>query len=360
MGLTFTRSVKVGAVRFNLSGSGIGVSVGIPGLRIGTGPRGAHISGGLGGFRYRRSLEDRAKPAASPATAHVPVTPHLGDSNTLNTVEHDALDVLKLGDSSGDALLKAINEQRSKGSRWPFAAGGLTVVFLALAGNSDGWPKFLLPTIFVVCVAFAVWVYWRDKMRRLTVLFYEPDQSTGELFYYLRAGLEDAASARKLKSIANTSQYTDSKYTAGASSGLGLREASLSLGQAPGVVANVEVPIMTTPRTTLAFYPDRILAFQGKAVGAIEYADLSVSSEHVRFVEHEAVPRDATVVDRTWQYVNKSGGPDRRFKNNPEYPVCRYNKLKLSTPEGLDLQFIGSREGGFDALAAALEASASA
>ena len=35
MGLTFSRSVRFGAVRFNFSGSGIGVSTGIKGLRIG-------------------------------------------------------------------------------------------------------------------------------------------------------------------------------------------------------------------------------------------------------------------------------------------------------------------------------------
>lgn len=47
MGISFSKSVKVGAVRFNFSGTGIGVSVGVPGLRIGTGPRGAYITGGV-------------------------------------------------------------------------------------------------------------------------------------------------------------------------------------------------------------------------------------------------------------------------------------------------------------------------
>ena len=32
MGLSFSRSVKFGAVRFNFSGSGIGMSVGVPGF----------------------------------------------------------------------------------------------------------------------------------------------------------------------------------------------------------------------------------------------------------------------------------------------------------------------------------------
>jgi hypothetical protein len=65
MGLTFAKSVRFGAVRFNFSGSGIGMSVGIPGLRIGTGPRGAYISGGAGGFRYRRSLSSTPRAAAA-------------------------------------------------------------------------------------------------------------------------------------------------------------------------------------------------------------------------------------------------------------------------------------------------------
>ena len=61
MGVSFAKSVKFGAVRFNFSGGGIGMSVGIPGLRIGTGPRGAYIGGGMAGFRYRKSLGPGSK-----------------------------------------------------------------------------------------------------------------------------------------------------------------------------------------------------------------------------------------------------------------------------------------------------------
>jgi hypothetical protein len=42
MGLYFRRSVRAGPFRFNFSTSGIGVSAGIPGWRVGTGPRGAY------------------------------------------------------------------------------------------------------------------------------------------------------------------------------------------------------------------------------------------------------------------------------------------------------------------------------
>lgn len=63
MSLSFSRSVRFGAVRFNFSGAGIGVSVGIPGLRVGIGARGAYVGGGIGGFRYRKSLN--AQPQGS-------------------------------------------------------------------------------------------------------------------------------------------------------------------------------------------------------------------------------------------------------------------------------------------------------
>lgn len=117
----------------------------------------------------------------------------------------------------------------------------------------------------------------------------------------------------------------------------------------------VNVQILKAAKTTLAFYPDRVLAFQGSAVGGVSYQRLQAVSAGTRFIEHETVPSNARVVDRTWQYVNKRGGPDKRFNNNRELPVCAYNQFNLSAPDGLDVGFLGSREGGFDAPAVAIE-----
>ena len=51
MGVTFRKSISAGPVRFNLSGSGIGMSVGVKGLRVGTGPRGGYVRAGRGAGR---------------------------------------------------------------------------------------------------------------------------------------------------------------------------------------------------------------------------------------------------------------------------------------------------------------------
>jgi len=60
MGWYLRKSLKMGPVRFNLSKSGIGTSIGIKGLRIGTGPRGRYLHAGRGGLYFRQSLEEKS------------------------------------------------------------------------------------------------------------------------------------------------------------------------------------------------------------------------------------------------------------------------------------------------------------
>ncbi len=56
MGLYLRKSFRAGPIRFNLSKSGIGVSAGVKGARIGTGPRGAYVHAGRYGLYYRQQL----------------------------------------------------------------------------------------------------------------------------------------------------------------------------------------------------------------------------------------------------------------------------------------------------------------
>lgn len=55
-----------------------------------------------------------------------------------------------------------------------------------------------------------------------------------------------------------------------------------------------------------------------------------------RFVEEETPPADATVVDETWRYVNRKGGPDRRFNDNRELPIGLYGKIDLRASNGVN------------------------
>ena len=46
MGFYFRKSINLGGLRFNLSKSGVGVSTGFKGFRIGSGPRGNYVQMG--------------------------------------------------------------------------------------------------------------------------------------------------------------------------------------------------------------------------------------------------------------------------------------------------------------------------
>src|SRR5690348_876484 len=113
MGLYFRKSVRVGLLRFNFSKSGIGVSAGVPGFRVGTGPRGNYVHMGRGGVYYRASLPV-ARGQAAPSVRHdqrtiapVPHHPTLGPE-----IEIESGSVLAMVDESAAGLLAELNEKR--------------------------------------------------------------------------------------------------------------------------------------------------------------------------------------------------------------------------------------------------------
>ena len=55
-----------------------------------------------------------------------------------------------------------------------------------------------------------------------------------------------------------------------------------------------------------------------------------------RFVETDPVPNDTKIIGQTWQYVNKSGSPDKRYNYNPEIPIVAYYEVSLKSSKGLN------------------------
>ena len=94
--------------------------------------------------------------------------------------------------------------------------------------------------------------------------------------------------------------------------------------------------------------------YRGDKVGAVSYRELKTEASVTRFIESEGVPSDSKVVGHTWKFVNKSGGPDKRFKNNRELPICSYGQVDLSSQSGLHELLMMSKDGPQAALSGAL------
>src|SRR5215213_3502967 len=108
MSLYLRKSISAGPFRFNLSRSGIGMSAGVKGLRVGTGPRGAYVHAGRGGIYYRQTLGTRR---ASPDGKLTELPVHsLSVADAAFDLEQD---VDELVDSSGSDLVRRIAEAMS-------------------------------------------------------------------------------------------------------------------------------------------------------------------------------------------------------------------------------------------------------
>ena len=100
-----------------------------------------------------------------------------------------------------------------------------------------------------------------------------------------------------------------------------------------------------SPLRMVYFLPDRILIRGGRRYAGMRYSNCRITGTAARFVEEGHVPRDAERVGTTWKYVNEGGGPDRRYKNNPQLPAIRYGELTPIAQRGFHFvrQIIKSR-----------------
>ncbi|HXA18628.1 MAG TPA: DUF4236 domain-containing protein [Thermoanaerobaculia bacterium] len=350
MGFYLRKSIAVGPFRFNLSGSGVGISVGVRGLRVGSGPRGNYVRIGRGAVYYQQTLHS---PAAPPAAPRVPPSqsPPVPDGTHAPLTEIASANAAQIADSSSEELLAELREKRRAMSLMPFAIAGSILLLLLLAVALPGWA--FLPLAMAMAVAIAA-VRRRDVLRKTTVILYDLASDVEESFRTFAQWGEALASCRRTWHVAAEGRVYDSKYHAGATSLLQRNTTTVRNSAPPYVRTNVPVLSIAAGPRTLYFLPDHLLVYDGSSIGAVSYHSVELAVARKRFIEEGGVPGDATVVDYTWRYVNKSGGPDRRFNNNPRIPICLYDELHFRTASGLNEVLQLSRSGVGEGFAAAM------
>jgi hypothetical protein len=293
VGFYLRKSLRAGPFRVNLSKSGIGVSAGIPGLRVGTGPRGSYVHMGRGGVYYRSTSRTGrgVRPLGAAAGGTSPIDDVLSSSVVMEEVP--SATVLELLESNPSELVADLNEaaRRSRLSILAWLRGARSV---------------------------AVFYEVHDEQARDYEALVE---AFGQVSAVRGAWGIDAQGA-----VTKTHDY---KINSGASSLV--RRTALRFEREPPRVlkTNVVVPTLRCQKRSVLALPDQLLVREGKHYAAIAYSDLSVQCQRTRFIETERVPADSVQVDTTWQYVNVKGGPDRRYKNNRKLPIMEYAEVSL-------------------------------
>ena len=317
MGFYYRKSINFGGIRFNFSKSGIGVSVGVKGFRMGKGPRGNYIHIGRNGLYYRRVFGKKKK-TPKPSQQQEPRT-EIKDQETYIEIESEH--TAGIIDSSSAELLKEINEKQKKLLLWPIC------LFLILIPD--------IGTVTAILASLAIY-FLLDKKRKTTVLLYDINKDVEteiQSFYDSFTPLIQSHSVWNISAQAHTNNY---KYNAGADTLVKRKRVKISMKAPRYIKTNVVVPKVPLGTTTLYFFPDRVLIYEKKTVGGVSYEYLKMQQFLQRFIESGVVPTDGEIVDYTWQYVNKAGGPDRRFKNNRRLPIMLYTELDLKSDSGLN------------------------
>ena len=342
MGFYIRKSVRVGPLRFNLSKSGIGVSTGIPGLRVGTGPRGTYVHMGRGGLYYRQTL---SSPTSRTPNFDQPIVDvsveHPNTHGPMNAIGSGC--VTGMVDTNSASLLSEIDRKRQHIVWWPFMLITTLILGVVLvAAKVTMW--LTLPCILFLLIAI-VFVHQYDQLKKSVVLMYELDGPNLESYQNLFAAVNELARCGCVWHVTAQGQVYDPKYHAGAGHLINRRRLSVSYRNPPYVKTNLSVPYLPFGQHSMYLLPDRVLVYAPNGVGAVDYESLKLFASPTRFIEEGTVPHDAKVVDHTWRYVNKNGGPDRRFNNNRQIPICQYEELQITSPTGVSEMLQLSRLG---------------
>jgi len=250
-------------------------------------------------------------------------------------------------------LLNEINTKRSRISFWPFVlVGGVLLGMVAAQADTPQWG---IAALWVIVAGLCFFTYHRDLLRKTVVLMYDFDEEAATKYESLHRAFEQMAQCAKSWHIEAKGTVADWKRNAGAS-GVAKRTAiRLVKANPPRIKTNITVPVIPVGRQMLYMFPDRIFVFDQGTAGSVGYDQLRLQSYPQRFIEEDGVPGDSKIVDYTWRYVNKKGGPDKRFKNNRQIPIALYEQVHFSSDTGLNEIVMLSRTGASAGLATLLD-----
>jgi hypothetical protein len=334
MGFRFRRSINLGGgFKINLSKSGIGYSWGTKGYRIsrtargttrrtysipGTGISYVDESGSRNRNRSQRRNQNRI---SQPSQRQIPQQSY--NQAPVRAIESADISQFKEAEEGtiSDALERTIR--------------------LNFIGTILLWGLFLIPVNPILClipIVGLILIIAAHTAGRVTLDYSFDPEKEDEHTRRIDAWQLLAEGNKEWQVL--TEQYNNNqKVNAGAGRSLKRVVCKIEKGHPYYIKTNVNtIQIVLHNKERLIILPDKVFFVRKRKVGMIDYNDFRISVSSVRFVERDPIPKDAQVVGQTWQYVNKNGTPDQRFKNNKQIPVCLYGQVFLRSPSGLNVE----------------------
>lgn len=147
----------------------------------------------------------------------------------------------------------------------------------------------------------------------------------------------------KVWRVIESKSVKNNKYTAGADSSVKRIKCTTSKKAPYPFKINIPVATFKSKKEIIFFTPDKLFVMQDLQIGALNYSEINFNVFSVNFRETEKIPKNAEIIGYTWEYLNKSGEPDKRFKDNKQIPICSYGEIVLKSTTGLNVAYLFSK-----------------
>lgn len=337
MGWRFRKSINIGlGFRVNISKNSIGYSWGIPGYRktwkANGGTRTTYSFPGTG-ISY---VEDSSISRGADSMIN-----YNSERSTSYPVVNGKIDALSTPEN--ELFVKKVKAIRVKNFiTWIIGIATIFIwIFLVTILPKPVWISVLLALSCLICVLCSL-----INSHRFIFLEYKIDKEILPLIEKRNQTLSYLFNSSEIWNIEEYERVTYSRVNAGAGTNIKRSNVFVKFYRPPKYLKmadNLNVYQLTIGATNYIFLPDKILVVKFLQVGALRYHDITVSLKDTNFVETDSKPpNDAVFLYNTWQYVNNNGTPDRRFKNNRQFPVFAYKKIFLKSETGLNLHLMVS------------------
>lgn len=262
------KSVSVGPFRFNLSKSGIGISAGLTGLRLGKGPRGTYVHAGRGGVYYRKTLSNEPggvlfHPKDSPALQDAP------ESATRDVI--DSGSVLRMVDAKSADVLQELNYRPRSYEAWLTVICTVAIVsglfFVTL-------PWWLSGAVLAAGLVVIVFMQQRSSVNKTVAMLYDLEPEVEQSYARLHEVFDELRRAKgiwhveaRVESVNSNDHVTQEVHR---------KHIEITNGLPPFLRCNLEAPKVPVGKQTLFFLPDMLLAYEDGHFGAIGYRELNI------------------------------------------------------------------------------------
>ena len=314
MGFRFRKSINLGkGFRINMSKSGPGFSWGGKGFRVTKKANGgfrttAYIPGT--GLSYQKDFSNPLGGGSKKSNKKVSSQRQIEENETES--RDFGLDFKNL-ESTG---LKDVLDQAAY--EYPLRKTGFVVFVLGIILT------FIQPFLVIIAILGAL-MYFYKKANPVEI---EYDFEGGakdeyDLTNKLLAGILESDAVWLVEGI----EADDDRNLITARKELKIKD-----GLPGDLSTNVKVHSLVAGDLTLSFLPDALLINKNGANKALDYKDLEVDLRSENFLEEEKIA-DATLIEKTYLHTNKDGGPDKRYKDNPEVYLVEYGVLEMKNKD---------------------------